>query len=417
MKLNNLTLMMLVATPLMANAAGLDRSEQQIEALFEPGNYAEVYYARVMPTIEGTDILKNKTKDTAVDYNKVGAGIKFSAGDGSTAFLLQYDQPWGVNTEYESGLLKGTIANIRSDALTAVIGYKTASNFWAYGGVALEQADGKVIASRPLGQETATQTVLTKSKVTQEQFAGLQKAAAAGDATAISQVQQLGGAIQKLALTSSEYTANFNKGSAWGYLFGLAYEYPEIAMRADITYRSKTKHSADIDESIDIATSPATNVVPKTRNQLDFEFPQSINVNIQTGIMADTLLMTKFRWVNWKNFDVAPVVYKQRTGTSLATYGNDQYSGSIGIGRRFSDSFSGSVTAEYDSGTDKPFTPLGPYGDTYGFTVAGKYKVNEMVDVSAGVNYTKLGDADIPGIAKFEGNDAIGIGTKLGFHF
>lgn len=409
---------MMLATPSLVNAAALDRSEQQIEPLFEKGNYAELYYARVIPSIEGTDVRKQKIEDTAEDYNKVGAAVKTDAGDSNIALLLQYDQPWGVNTKYTSGILKGTVADIGSDALNAIIGYKPVDNFWLYGGVSYEQADGKVIGTSPFGAEAATAAVLKAAKLTPEKFAALSKAT---DPKSIVTVDNIKKSIQAYAQTPRKYQADFNQGSAWGYIAGFAYEYPEIALRADVTYRSATEHNASIDESVTLMTTKPLILVPKTTNKTKFKFPQSVNVNFKTGIMADTLLMTKFRWVNWKDFDVAPVLYKKANKASLASYGNDQFSGSIGIGRRVTDDFSAAVSLQYDSGTAEPYTPLGPYDEKMGVTLSGKYKVNDMIDVSAGVNYTKLGDAEIKSgkttIAKFEGNQAIGIGTKVGFHF
>ena len=34
--------------------------------------------------------------------------------------------------------------------------------------------------------------------------------------------------------------------------------------------------------------------------------PQSVNLDFQTGIMADTVAFANVRWVNWKDFSIQP---------------------------------------------------------------------------------------------------------------
>lgn len=137
--------------------------------------------------------------------------------------------------------------------------------------------------------------------------------------------------------------------------------------------------------------------------------------------MPKTLLMTKLRWVNWKEFEARPAQYTKTRGSALANYAKDQYSGSIALGRQLTDKLSAQIGFEYDSGTGKPYTALGPYGDQKGVVVAGKYKINDMIDVAAGVNYTKLGDAQVYNgntkLVSFKDSHAIGVGAKLGIHF
>jgi long-chain fatty acid transport protein len=48
--------MALLLTTTTAGAVGLDRSNQDVTAIFETGNYAELSFGFVMPTATGTDL-------------------------------------------------------------------------------------------------------------------------------------------------------------------------------------------------------------------------------------------------------------------------------------------------------------------------------------------------------------------------
>lgn len=51
-----------------AYTAGLERSPQQIDALFEQGTYAEVGYTHISPDVTGDDSSGHSLSDMAEDY-------------------------------------------------------------------------------------------------------------------------------------------------------------------------------------------------------------------------------------------------------------------------------------------------------------------------------------------------------------
>lgn len=57
-------------------AAGLERSPQQIDALFESGTYAEVSYTHISPDVQGTDTSGNHISDMAEDFQTLGYAVK-----------------------------------------------------------------------------------------------------------------------------------------------------------------------------------------------------------------------------------------------------------------------------------------------------------------------------------------------------
>ncbi len=96
---------------------------------------------------------------------------------------------------------------------------------------------------------------------------------------------------------------------------------------------------------------------------------------------------------------------------------------SVGIGRRFSDAFSASVSVGYEpEGDDDLVSPLSPTNGNYSLSVGGQYTMGDVI-LSGGIRYTWLGDArpetgtpDTPR-ASFEGSSALGVGVSVGFRF
>ena len=113
---------------------------------------------------------------------------------------------------------------------------------------------------------------------------------------------QLRGTAYGGSATFGGYNADIKETGDIGWLAGAAYQIPEIALKASVTYRSEIKHSTDAKESF---ISPSLNAIPAAK-ETDITTPQSVNLDLQTGIMADTVAFANVRWVNWKDFAVRP---------------------------------------------------------------------------------------------------------------
>ena len=201
-----------------------------------------------------------------------------------------------------------------------------------------------------------------------------------------------------------------------GLAAGFAYQIPEIALKAAITYRSEIDHEANSTESFGFGTiaSPLSPDVTATT-------PQSVNLDLQTGIAANTLAFANVRWVNWSQFAVTPNLLKLRSGSNLIDYSDDQWSANVGVGRKFSDKWSGSALVSYDSGAGNPVTTLGPTEGYWGVGLGGQYSPAENYFIQAGVRYMWLGDADAKAgpnvVGEFTDNTAIAYGMKIGYRF
>ena len=146
------------------------------------------------------------------------AALKLQLTD-NFSFGLLYDQPFGADATYSvadkgsviaggQGLFhngnEATSVEVDTQNLSVILGYQPTENFNFYGGGVYQTVKGNV------------------------QLRGL----------AYSGTDNFGG-----------YNANIGEDSAVGWLAGFAYQIPEIALKASLTYRSEIDHKVTIGES------------------------------------------------------------------------------------------------------------------------------------------------------------------------
>jgi long-chain fatty acid transport protein len=336
-----------------------DRSGQGIAIIFEDDGYIELTFGSVSPSVTGVAVSGlggSSSGNMAGSYTQFGLGVKQDLSE-SLSIALILDEPYGAAVDYPSGTgypLAGTTAEVSLQALTAVARYKLSDRISVHGGVRTQSLSGDV------------------------------------------------------AITGG-YTLTMDSTGEIGYLVGAAFEIPEIALRAAITYNSA------VDTAL-TGTEVGTGAV-----SLDVTMPQSVNLDFQTGIAADTLLFGSVRWAEWTAFDLMPPFYASSNGgASLLDYNNDVITYTIGIGRRFSNSFSGSISLGYEAASASPTAPssnLAPTDGFYSIQVGGKYSMGDM-DISGGIRFAKVGDATTSTIGStFADNTAVGVGVKVGYSF
>lgn len=383
MKIHLITAAALLASTTSAYAVGLDRSGQRIGVLFEQGNHAELSFSITDPSIDGNAFAVlggADTGDIADTFRGLSGGLKYDINDQLSLALIA-DEPYGADTFYGNNsvasVLGGTGATVDSFALTALARYKFTENWSVHGGLRYQQVN----ASVTLG--------------------GLAfNAPGSGPGTADG---------------VNGYSGTFGNDGDFGYVLGAAYERPEIALRVALTYNSSTTHDLPTLETIrgfQISAPGATTEV---------ETPESLNLAFQSGVAEDTLVFGNLRYARYSDTTVTPAGFSGITGNSLTDL-EDGFDFDIGVGRRFSDQWSGSVSVGFSTvGDDNRVSPLAPTNGSRFIAVGAKYDVNESFAVSAGIRYTSLGDSvSAPGgtgVAEFEGNDAVSVGVRLAMKF
>ncbi len=378
MKLNKIYSAILLSTlPLTpAFAAGLDRSGQSISVFLQPGNYAEAGISVLDPTVKSSQL---NVTDMAEDYYFPSAAIKVQATEHISLGLL-YDQPFGADAMYSleqsmfTNGIEGTKVEVETHNLTALIGYQPTENWNFYAGPVWQTVEADISLR---GQAYISPKDPTK--------------------------------------VLSGYDIKIHEEEAFGWLAGFAYQIPEIALKTSVTYRSEIKHKAKSVETHKLM--PMLNV----ESQLDAITPQSVNIDFQTGVAANTLAFANIRWVHWDQFAVTPKFLNSASGNNLIDYSDDQWSATVGVGRKFNSHWSGSASVGYDSGAGNPVTTLGPTEGYWSVGLGGQYSPAENYFIQAGVKYFWLGDATArtgtTNVGEFEDNYALGYGLKIGYRF
>lgn len=212
------------------------------------------------------------------------------------------------------------------------------------------------------------------------------------------------------------YDARISPDLAVGWVAGVSYSKPEIALKAALTYRSAIEHESAIAEVF-----PALGKAGVTAQKFNVTLPESFNLDFQTGVSPTMLLSAKLRYVPWSDFTIDPNLYTATTKTSIVGYDKDQWSGEIGLGKKLSDKLSVSGNVGYDSGAGNPVSSLGPVKGFYSVGGGFKYSVTPEWSVSLGGKYMKFGDATakLPNsaiVGKFSDNDGFVAGLKIAYH-
>lgn len=363
----------LAAAPAMAG--GIERTTQSAMVLFEKGNYAEFSLASVKPSLDGEDVLGNPIGNVADKYGLGSAALKFNINENVDAAII-FDKPFGADVKYDyealsvfqPQLLNGTSAYANTSAITGLLKYKFNDNFSAFGGLRAQQAYGEIT------------------------LGGLAYGPVDG------------------------YNVELEKDQAFGYVAGVAYERPDIALRVALTYNSKIEHEMDTTEFS--ATLPPLNGTSKTK----VKTPESFNLEFQTGVAADTLVFGSIRHVKHSQFRLDPELFVGITGGGLIEL-NDTTTYRLGVGRRFNEQWSGAITLAYEDAGDELVSPLAPSTGFKQISIGATYKVSEQMELSGGISYTKVGDAmpetGTPDTARadFGGNDVFGVGFKVAYRF
>ena len=373
-----------------AGAGGIERSSQSVAILFEKANYAEFNFGRVLPDVSGTQQVSASalsragapSGDMAGNYNTYSLGLKAAVGDKLDVAVV-IDEPVGADVLYPAGtgyLYGGSMADINSVATTLMARYKLPENFSIIAGVRQIKTSGRVAL-----------------------FNG--------------------------------YRMNTDTATDYGYVVGVAWEKPEIAARVALTYNSAVTHDFNALE----------NGIPTT---FETEIPQSVNLEAQTGIAKDTLLFGSVRWVDWTAFDISPAMYTYPTrfglsplnnpyNDALVSYEDDTFTYTLGVGRKFNDNWSGAVFVSHETGKGGYAGNLGPTDGSTAVGVAATY-TRDNLKITGGLRYVMIGDAltetpaalglatgqcnlsgdqDCGGFGKFEDNNALAFGLRVGITF
>ena len=151
--------------------------------------------------------------------------------------------------------------------------------------------------------------------------------------------------------------------------------------------------------------------------------PESLTINVQSGIAADTLLFASYHRAKWSGAPVLVDVASAAGGAvdpKIDETFDDSEKFSIGVGRKFSERLSGSLSYSKEEGSGADATSLFTFSNGTETISAGlRYTIDNM-DISVGVSRSTLGDVTVDGGAGpivYKGNSVTAMGVKVAFAF
>ena len=375
----NTVVAVLLATTSMATAGGMDRATTGTSTLFEKGSYAELSYASTAPSIgPNANLLLGLAGGMNVtqSFTTTQFSFKTDLNDKLSVAISSNNNPFGVDVDYDDfatggGAYAGITslrANLSSTAVTSMARYKITDRVSAIAALKYQTVSGTADVSVPLSAAS-------------------------------------GGAV--------DGDVSLTRASDTNFIVGASYEIPEIALRVVGTYESE----ATFDPSV-IAETIGANTGPG-----QIKTPEVLMLEFQSGVAANTLVFGSIRHAKWEDAQVK----------MSAAYGNAQLSDfdnsttyTLGVGRKFSDSFSASLSASVDTGDGDDASLLAPTGRSTAISLGGKYTLNNGMAISGGVSHrvynsatwygndSELGGGDD---VTFGDNSVTTLGMKLSVSF
>jgi len=176
-------------------AGGIDRDALNYSILFEEGNYAEIGFSHVAPSVQGTypaGLGGGSTGDMAEDYTTFSLSYKHQFSD-RLHLALFINSPYGANAAYTEGAYTGLNATWDSKQIAGVLRYEVTPSVSVYGGLRYVRSEAEI-------------------------------------------------EIPALLLAGNSYSASGSTEDV-GYIIGAAFEKPEIALRVALTYEGAIDQS------------------------------------------------------------------------------------------------------------------------------------------------------------------------------
>ena len=355
------------SSPRAPSPADLDLSGQPVTLLFADGNRAEATFGLTRPRIEGRGPDGASSGNVYDTVTEVGAGVLRQFGGGWSAALI-VDRPYGVVVNYDLAYptggafpFAGTRAQSESFGVTGLVRFRIDPRWSLHGGLRAQRFGG--------------------------------------DATLD------GWGYGPLA----GYAWTGDPDWGLGYVLGGAFEIPEIALRVALTYGSEIRHELDATENF---FGPTTTAVT---------MPQSVNLDLQTGIAPGLLAYGLVRWVNWQGWEVAPAGLLAATGLPLIEFTDDAYTYRIGLAHQITDALAAAVEVTHETARNQATTALDPYDGFTTLGVGGRYRLASGLEIGGGLGYSWLGDATavLPtgASARFADNHAVSARLGVGLDF
>ena len=375
----------------MAQAGGFELQTLDTSIMYADGNTASISYASIDASIEGVNTSSGASasskKQVVKDQTVTNVAAKFDVGDNLS---------FGLGT-YRSGSIQLSGGN---EAPTPTTQSPRSQADFTSGGNLAPTGDVDLDSIAFMVNYSISENLSVLGGITQNTLKD-------GNVTTLAGSYDVSGA------------------SAQGYFVGAAYSVPEIALRAEVTYQPK----ATIDTKASWVGAGAASGQSNPNSASRLSLPESFAISFQTGIAADTLLTASYRKANWSKAQISVIAnpLDLTSGANINTEFEDSEAFSVGIGRKFTESLSGSITYSKEEGSSKPATSLFTVSNgSEAISVGLQYKRDNMT-ISGGISQRNVGDVTVNanlnrqlGLVRtmqYKGNTVTAMGIKVAFAF
>lgn len=404
-----------------AQAGGIERAGNDYGVMFEQGDTIRLSFSSVQPKISGdysaqtnaaaagtgVGIGVSGTDNMSGSYTSLGFGYKNDLSD-KLSFGLFVNQPYGADADYTQGFYTGLTAQWNSQQIATILKYRVADRVSVYGGFRYVRSENEItIPDQMIRANVAAGAQAAQAAATALATAGVPNTDPSFIA-ASTQAATLGGIAA--APVSLQYDAQGDRTGDWGYVLGAAYEIPDIALRVALTWESAITHKFDTSEVL-----PGFGL-NSTGGTTEIEMPQTVTLDFQSGVAPGTLVFGSIKWAEWSQWEVRPSGYDGLFNANVTDFENDTVTWKLGVGRQFTEEFSGIAQISYEKSNGGTSSRLSPVDGRTSLALAGQYTKDNM-KIRGGVEYVRLGDAEDASGVKFEGNSALGLGLSVTFGF
>lgn len=374
----------------VVHAGGWETGTLDTGFTFNDGTYAEFTTAKLNYSIDGK-IDSDVTHGMAKDQTRSAASAKFQVGKLHV----------GVTT-FDSGALQMDGQSAAADRRTCytnvgAMGVAVATNNLANQLAALTDMKENCSLVPSADVKLNTNGILTRYNFND----GI---------SIIGGLRQVKLSSSTVSTLKTNYT--IDSTSDTGVVYGFAYELPDIALKAEVI-RSE---AMTMPISGNANGGLVSTALPLSNSTVGV--PEALTIKLQTGIAENTLLMASARKVKWKASQITVDVAGDNF--DVASDFADTTSYSLGLGRKFSENTSGSISYSWEKGSGASSTSAFTMSNgSKTLSMGLKYQM-EALSVSAGLSYTQVGDvtASAGGLsAVYSGNTVTAIGVKIGYTF
>lgn len=383
-----------------ANAGGFENARLDTAFMYEEGNLVSFGSVRKDFSVNGSAF--GTTKSLIGDRNASNLFAKYQVNDKLSLGLTAYDSGTvHINYQGAGGSASvnafGPKVDLESDSIALLTRYSFSDSFSATAGIRYDEYD---VSNADIFRLTIANAV---TKATAEARGRTLATANSSD--------QLAG--QQAATNATSPVVNSDSDIV--PVLALSYEKPEIALRVELLYQGKSSVAMT-------STCGMASVQARCTDKSSGGLAQYTTLNFQTGIAENTLLFGSIHKGKWSASQLSVADTEStllgQSGPTSAFKDSTEYS--LGLGRKFTDNVSGSISYNWEPEGSSTTTSLFTVNNGYkGVSLGVKYAV-ENFEIAAGYNYTKLGDVTYTGAPasnSLTDNTVTALGAKITIRF